>query len=417
MLLFQNCQQAPVDFLGDSSLGKFDEPSLGEVINSTAEFKVDVAGEDAPPLKMIFVVDNSFTMEASQVDLSKAFKNIFAGENGNVLTKFDTELFLFSTAQKNFTSLSEVNNIAPFMPDFAYETISGWTQSQLSKNRTAISLSGKIPGDILGYSVLSPQAGFRSYHPAPVLGIEPVLTPSPQSMGGAENFKVSRGVRKLRGQTTDAMAAQFSQRLSLMSPRLNDGVFNRQIDQESGLCAIARVLRHSSEFIRPGELASFVVISDENDQDPTGASCIDSDRSLTVPLETASVTCSGKTNVVSLNYTKPGSPSYCKYSGITSVGSRIISGYSKSVQVSYYVNSTSCKNRDGVTYDCVTTQTKAPLTVYSAVSGNTDCDYYSGLVTGSNVIRNNVNFPMTCNFLGDAPVYTGIQFRQKICRD
>ncbi|MDX9732155.1 MAG: hypothetical protein RBT63_10325, partial [Bdellovibrionales bacterium] len=52
-----------------------------------------------PPLKLIFVVDNSGTMGINQINLSTAFSRMFAGGNKNNLVPFNVTAHVINTSQ------------------------------------------------------------------------------------------------------------------------------------------------------------------------------------------------------------------------------------------------------------------------------------------------------------------------------
>ena len=65
--------------------------------------KEEVAGaQNLPPLKMVFVVDNSFTMYFNQVKFKEAFTKMFESSNSDNLTQFDTTAYLINTSQYNY---------------------------------------------------------------------------------------------------------------------------------------------------------------------------------------------------------------------------------------------------------------------------------------------------------------------------
>lgn len=226
-----------------------------------------------PPLKLIFVVDNSGTMGINQINLSSAFGRMFNGENQNNLEPFNTTAFVFNTSQfvpeKNSSIFSRI-------PNQTVEEFAALPMAQLAPHRGPPTLSGRVPGDLVGQMskrTVEPTRTVTSFRAAPVALI---------SNPGSSQAAVSYSAFKPRGASVATFDADFKSRLALLNPNLseidtgtNSGVMDEIVDKESGLCALARVLKHNQGFINPGDLASLVVVSDEEDADPSGRACLD----------------------------------------------------------------------------------------------------------------------------------------------
>ena len=226
-----------------------------------------------PPLKLIFVVDNSGTMGINQINLSSAFGRMFSGENQNNLEPFNTTAFVLNTSQ----FVPEKNSsIFGRIPNQTVEEFAALPMAQLAPHRGPPTLSGRIPGDLVGQMskrTVEPTRTVTSFRAAPV-----ALIANP----GSSQAAVSYSAFKPRGASVATFDADFKSRLALLNPNLseidtgtNSGVLDEIVDKESGLCALARVLKHNQGFINPGDLASLVVVSDEEDADPSGRGCLD----------------------------------------------------------------------------------------------------------------------------------------------
>jgi hypothetical protein len=222
-----------------------------------------------PPLKMLFVVDNSGTMGINQISLSNAFSRMFVGSNQNNLVPFNATAYVISTSQYVPEKSAAIFSKIPASP---VEDFAAMAPEQFALHRGA-TLSGRIPGDLLGFrasKVAEASRSVTSFRPAPVALI---------NAGGL----VTYGAFKARGVSVASFEEDFKKRLALLNPDLSEidsgtkrGVLDDIIDQESGLCALARILKYNQGLVNTGDLASIVLVSDENDADPAGRACLDS---------------------------------------------------------------------------------------------------------------------------------------------
>ncbi|MES2855717.1 MAG: hypothetical protein V4692_07635, partial [Bdellovibrionota bacterium] len=162
LFAFQNC--SPVNFKVDenSSIHKTSFPGSAIV----------KAGDEStfPPLKMVFVVDNSGTMQINQINLSSSFAKLFDGTNASNLTPFESSAYVFNTAQKSIN-----NDVSLFskLPDRGPTNLNAYSYSALVGLRGTNLTQGKIPGDLVGYGVESvgPEGQKTlTYVPSPVIG-------------------------------------------------------------------------------------------------------------------------------------------------------------------------------------------------------------------------------------------------------
>lgn len=290
----------------------------------TQEFVVGVS-TSKPPVKMFFIVDNSNTMRDDQVRLSQSFATLFSPANVNNLTQFNTSTWVFNTAQKSdrymsvppnyqnpYPSTSELEQYygynaatrltpeqvgAQFSLDRlmtpllvqGYDPNGQWTwyqQSYISTLEGARALNngvdaqtpsatyGHIAGDVLGYrNSAGASDPFYSFEIMPVS-----LIRAGPGGSSATPSNVSRFSTLPMGASQAAVnqyAQDFRERVEILNPfRYSSEKWDPILTQhESGLCAAARILQ-SNQYIQPGDQASFVIVSDETDQDPMGDNCL-----------------------------------------------------------------------------------------------------------------------------------------------
>lgn len=271
--VFQNC--SPVAFDSTELLNDgFNRP----VQPNFVEMK---AGPDQqfPPLKLVFVVDNSGTMGVNQINLSKAFEKMFEGDNASNLGPFESNAILITTAQ---ASLDKNDATLARLPAQSLDQIAELSYPTLMSTYRPALLDGSVPGDIVGYRLEKKVENGRTsldYWPAPVANFT--------SFG--MKSRASLMVHLPRGGDIEAFKTDFRDRLALLQPDrsktittngVTTGILDPVVDKESGLCAIARTLKNNQGLINPGELAAFVIVTDEDDADPAGARCLDAIRDM-----------------------------------------------------------------------------------------------------------------------------------------
>ena len=262
---FQNC--APVKFEGVEQASK--------VVNQSIPGSAVVTAGDTdtfPPLKLVFVVDNSGTMQINQINLSSAFGKMFEGSNASNLTPFESTAYLFNTSQK---SIDKNNALFAKVPSISPFELNGRTYADLMGMRGTTTTQGLLAGDLAGYAAkLEDKAGLKTvnYIPAPVVGIKQA----------GSLATVSLGVSKTQDGSVADFAKEFRDRIAILDPARSaidsgtlSGILDPIVDKESGLCALARVMKNNENFVPKGSVAAFVVVSDENDADPSGSACID----------------------------------------------------------------------------------------------------------------------------------------------
>lgn len=265
LVLFQNCANKMafqgVDDLNSILADKnYSEATVGDA-------------DSFPPLKLLFVVDNSGTMGINQISLSTAFSRMFEGSNQTNLAPFNTTAFVVSTSQAVPDATASV---FARLPTSNVESFAAMDATQFETHRGA-TLSGFIPGDLVGYgssAVNETDKKTLNFLPAPVANF---------SIGPTSQRVFSLSSVKGKNASVDQFASDFRKRIAVLNPDLSAidpttrrGVLDDVIDQESGLCAMARVLKNNKNFVTPGELLSVVLVSDENESDPAGRACLDS---------------------------------------------------------------------------------------------------------------------------------------------
>jgi hypothetical protein len=279
LLVFQNCSQPGAINVADPLKEQREAEALRIAIGADDE-TVTVGLNQVPNLKMFFVVDNSGTMQKNQFNLSESFGSMFDSASSASLSKFDATTFLINTAQKSpsfTTERATLNNIANQQKNFSPSmqmTLTNFTQLARDNKYNY----GYLPGDNIGYNVKSQTSPMVQYtfSPSVVLG---------DVNDGSNNVTFKPSIRKLASENASVMEGEFKKRLSILNadrfPLIKEGnVYKAEnytvVDNESGLCAVARILRNPENYIDSGEMVSFTIVSDENDNDPEGRNCIQS---------------------------------------------------------------------------------------------------------------------------------------------
>lgn len=266
-LSFQNCSQVNFE-TAPSLLERFVCDDAGNCLMKGSA--ILTAGVDLPPLKMFVVVDNSYTMKANQFNLASNFDEMFAANNSANLTPFDTTAYLINTAQHSYgygsTTLASLNNT--LLPMSALQLLT--PDDFNNQNRPIASgglLNGRVAGDVIGYRIALDNDHW-TFLPAPVLGFN----------GGVV---LSDSIRKPANQDSSNFRTEFQERLRLFNPDYSPDnaagrFFPETQDLESAMCATARILRNPSSYLQNGDQSVFLMITDENEADPTGKDCVQS---------------------------------------------------------------------------------------------------------------------------------------------
>lgn len=270
MFAFQNCSD--VSF----QQSKFVDPFNSITRDPTKLYSLLTVGSTPmPDLKMIFVVDNSYTMTANQVNLANSFANMLSEKNSANLTPFNTTTYLFNTAQLALPATStKLNSLEQLL--FSEAELNALLASPsfdanafftMHRPAAPLELSGAIPGDTFGYSLSRWGTGQYSYEflPMPVLGF----------VESENGFNLQKGIAKAANLKAEAMVSEFQERLSYLNNLRSHADYPEISDNESGMCALARILKNNNDYVKSGDIPAFVIVSDENEANPTGDKCVD----------------------------------------------------------------------------------------------------------------------------------------------
>ena len=263
--LFQNC----------SNNYKLTTEPAASNLSTTAKIVSGSVNVDAsrpnPPLDLFFIIDNSASMLGHQINLGNAFASVFQSNSAN-LSNFDVNIYVFSTASTvNASYVSQIPAPLTSVP------------SPFPAASATASLAA-VPGSIFGFSDVATgvygTAPFSDqYAPAPVLALA--------SASGAVvdhlHIPAQGSLSSSDYQSQIATLTQdFQSRLAYLNPT-DQLAYQSLTDISSGLCSVARILRHSSNFIQPGDSAAFVIVSDDNDRlndrNPNNSQCVEADSS------------------------------------------------------------------------------------------------------------------------------------------
>lgn len=271
--LFQNCSPIRLtDVEAEARALEAKRIALG------ADVEVVTVGlNPVPDLKLFFIVDNSGTMKENHLNLAAAFGSMFDISSVS-LSKFDTTTYLINTAQTAPSIISEkpvLDKISSQQSKFSLSSVISEVDFENEVRTTDFNL-GYLPGDNVGYHLKKTMSPLSyQFLPAAVLGV--------QTDGGQIKFKNS--IRKTASSDVVNFEQEFKDRLAIMSadriPQvLIDSKYQPEnytvVDNESGLCAVSRLLKNPNDYIKVGDLLSFTIVSDENDNDPSGIKCIQS---------------------------------------------------------------------------------------------------------------------------------------------
>lgn len=316
LLSFQNC--SPVQFYDlaeEARLTALEAERIG-----AAEETVTAGMNEVPELKMVFVVDNSGTMRQNQLNLADSFGSMFDSSSSS-LNRFDSTTFLINTAQTLPIYQNEAEKTSLFeaiaTQQNSFSSTNKVPQATFNSNfRSNVQNSGSLPGDNLGFS-LNKSTNPLTYEilPAPVMGAS--------EAAGLISF--TGEIKMPANSDVGQIETEFKNRLSIMNAdRIPQVLINSKyvpqhntiVDNESGLCSVARILRNPANYFKPGELVSFTLVSDENDNNPSGDRCVQSVRELMGSEKLIDLDC--KKNSTSISYQPPNTsvvPDKCTTNG------------------------------------------------------------------------------------------------------
>jgi|GEM_PF-4169099 hypothetical protein len=262
-LFFQNCGQSGSIAVQNPEGSGFDDNGI---LVAKQQTEKALSSSDAPPLKLVFIMDNSNSMTLNNLNLQQSISSMFDNQANN-LSQFNAEMYFLTTAQLPSLSGSFAGKLR------SPSSIAG-SSTQIEANYRS-PFTGLISGDLLGFDIQkteTPNIVLKEYKAQPVVKFQdtaqgPVAMPS---------------IKYAKGSSVDALKAEVVERLSLLSSakasQITDPDVFPALDTESGLCAIARILRFPDNYIRPGDVTSFIIVSDENEADVAGVRCLGSEK-------------------------------------------------------------------------------------------------------------------------------------------
>lgn len=316
VLLFQNCGQQ-----GELAL-KVDPESIGggpadicEVnpshsictnippVGKVEEYRyIDVKQPTIPDLKIFLILDNSDSMRVSQVNLVNNIGKMFSA-NGEGLKDYNSEIFIITTAQlnniNNSLSRTAVDNKNAYQKvlEKVYEVQNLSLINQLLPSLRPIEdnllkTNGLLAGDMVGFSVRSKRTPSSLNADKKYDALE--LSFAPAYLANLNQPSIF-SVQYKKGQSIDSLVSQIRARVELLDPdrqvlsqslsvdtaTVDNVPLSDVVEKESGLCALGRVLHEvknnpSESLIKKGELATFIVVSDEPEHDLNGLECVKS---------------------------------------------------------------------------------------------------------------------------------------------
>lgn len=263
---------------------------------------LDVKQPVIPDLKIFLVLDNSDSMRVSQVSLMNNIEKMFSA-NSQGLQDYNSEIFILTTAQLNnignslFRNNVEAKNDYQKVIEKIYEVSSvQYVQNLIEVFRPADGSSGArkttglLEGDMVGFKVRTVRApssvGAKydminaEFSPAYLTHIDqPNILSVKYSKGESIQDLVERV--KARVEFLDPDKQYLSKNISYSGSVIDNVPLSDVVEKESGLCAMARVLHEvknnpENSLIKKGELATFILVSDEKEHDPSGLECVKS---------------------------------------------------------------------------------------------------------------------------------------------
>lgn len=368
---FQNCSQ-PGSINVTDPYKEQREAEAERLAMGADDEMVTVGLNQVPDLKMFFVVDNSGTMQKNQFNLSESFGTMFAPSSSGSLSKFDATTYILNTAQKSPSYLSEkatLDKIADEQKNYKADLKLAMNQYILLA-RDASYNYGYLPGDNIGYQIKVAASPTKyEFAPSVVLG---------ESVDTSNNVSFKPSIRKLASENSTVMEDEFKKRLAVLNsdriPLVKEGESYKPehasvVDSESGLCAVARILRNPENYFKSGEMVSFTIVSDENDNDPKGLNCVQSVTELTGAEDVVDGECRQRESSISYQTTSSvKGADVCKLNGYSGYNFRFNYANNKiTTDITYKSLTTPAKytaNYTDVTYQVLKTaaQYKAPYT-------------------------------------------------------
>jgi hypothetical protein len=319
--VFQNCSQPGAIIVTDPFASEKEAAAARLALGADDE-TVTVGLNPVPNLKMFFVVDNSGTMQKNQFNLSESFGAMFDPNSSESLSKFDATTVILSTAQKSPSYFIDSDKAMLNKIVDQQKSYSPGMQVPLAQFSSFIrDLNynyGTLPGDNIGYQVSTTANPLKySFRPAGVLG----------QVDQGNQVSLSPSIRKLASENSSVMESEFKKRLAVLNsdriPLVQVGSLYKPenssiVDTESGLCGVARILRNPENYFKSGEMVSFTIVSDENDNDPQGLNCVQNITEFTGAEDVVDGECRQRESTISYQTTLSSKTAdICKINGST----------------------------------------------------------------------------------------------------
>lgn len=270
-------------------------PPVGKV----EEYRyIDVKQPQIPDLKIFLILDNSDSMRVSQVNLVNNIGKMFSS-NGEGLKDYNSEIFILTTAQLNNISNKLFKTSVDYKNDYQ-KILDQLYSAQFSNNLNqlipslrpvdngVLKTNGLLAGDMVGFygkatrtpSAVSPVYDTFEYnfYPAYLANLD---QPSVLSVKYKKGGSISELVAQLkdRVELLNPDNQVLSKSISVGANTADNIPLSEVVEKESGLCALGRVLYDAKNspadsLIKKGELATFILVSDEEEHDIAGAECV-----------------------------------------------------------------------------------------------------------------------------------------------
>lgn len=261
---------------------------------------IDVSQPIIPDLKIFLVLDNSDSMRVSQVNLVNNIEKMF-NANSAGLRDYNSEIFIITTAQlnniNNALSRSSVNAKSSYQKviERIYEISSvQYVQSLIEVFRPNAAdgrgTTGLLEGDMVGFKakvVRAPTAADPKYDTLDMNFSPAYVTHVDQSSVVSVKYAKGESIQdlvekvKARVEFLNSDKQVLSQSIAFGATPVDNVPLLDVVEKESGLCAMARVLHEvknnpENSLVKKGELATFILVSDEKEHDPQGLECVKS---------------------------------------------------------------------------------------------------------------------------------------------
>lgn len=264
LIFFQNCGQSGSIHAKDGTV--YDEDGVAA---APAYSSKSISSTDAPPLKIVFLMDNSNSMTLNNLNLQESLTSMFDNQ-ANSLSQFNADIYIYTTAQ-----------LASLAKNFSQQTkspsdLNSYSLMEIEQDlRGPNSFTGLIAGDLLGFtrqSTQTPQRDLVEYIAQPVVAF--------RETNGVRTIYPS--IRYAKGSSIENLKLNVKERLEIISPerasQITDASAFNALDTESAMCGLARILKNPGQTVLPGDITSFVIVSDENEADLSGANCLYSEQ-------------------------------------------------------------------------------------------------------------------------------------------